>query len=333
MSLQSPEHAKVLSYDCAGNNCGGLGNQIRGLLSVFWLALLTNRTFVINWHRPGKLKDYVEPNLINWNVPPFRFGKFHKTYWGHYRKKGAYDGSWAPKQNWTSKDDVENLLHPLQSIGTNKFIHGFIRSNPLMKKLTKELDIPRTKREMFGCAFHFLFKKTNFMEKALDEARRSISRKSPLLGIHVRTNDQPFGYGARKPTRTHNVRKVFICAMLLNSLIRKINGTTRNLTWFLAADDKAVKEMAKTSFPFQIVTLNLEPKHSGHAATSGTIMRDVFLDIFLLSESDYLLLSPRSSFSNFAASIGNFSAENTAYGEKCLVNETIFLKTMTRVLG
>ena len=335
-ALASPDTSRYLSYTCKSSGHGGIGNRVQGIVSLFFLALLTNRTFLINWGGPGKLADYMEPNQINWNLPLNLFGTFHRSYWGVGGPPGGYHDSIITTEEafskWSSEVDFESkLLTRFEAIGTIFHFVEELRKNPYLKKQAEMKELPSSPSLMLGCAFHFLFRKSSAMLRALRQAKLSLKRKPPLLGIHVRTSDHHWGNMNEFSYRSHNTTLFFMCACEQNKLIQeKLDPNLTDLKWFLAVDDKAVKTAVKEQFPNEVITLDMKPKHLefGWHFNSDAI-RDVFLDIFLLAESDFLLLTFGSSLSRLTAAVGFHSDSSIADGEHCLVNQTSLISIIT----
>jgi hypothetical protein len=61
---------RVLMYSCesdkAGHFCGGMGDRFRGMISVFLLALLSDRRFELFHPTPVPIEEYLEPNLYHY---------------------------------------------------------------------------------------------------------------------------------------------------------------------------------------------------------------------------------------------------------------------------
>ena len=309
---------------------------MQGLVSLFYLAMLTNRTFLIHWGGPGKLEEYLEPNQINWSSPLENVGTFRKTYWGAWGPPPGYTESRIESktqfQNWTSYADFDAYLDRLDAIGTIWSFSEYLWTNPFLSERARLLGIPTSPWKMLGCAFHFLFKQSRAMKAAMKEARNSLSRQPPFLGIHIRTSDHHFGDPNEQSYRSRNTSSFFVCALRQSTLIRdKVNPKLKRLQWFLAADDQAVKAMAKKKYPDEVVTLDFRPKHTEYISgpDEGTVVRDVLIDVFLLAESSYLLLTSKSSLSTLAAAVGLHNEETTADGERCLVSGTSLQKTIT----
>ena len=336
-SVKSPSTSQYLSYTCSSSSHGGIGNRIQGIVSLFFLALLTNRSFLINWDGPGRLVDYLEPNQIYWDLPLNSLGTFHKSYWGVSGPPSGYQDSIITTEEefskWSLEADIESKLPTrLEAIGTIFHFVEELRKNPYFKKQAKIKGLPTTPAKMLGCGFHFLFKKSNAMIRALKQAKLLLDRKPPLLGIHIRTSDHHWGSSNDFSYRSHNSTLFFLCAREQNKVIKKrVDPNLRDLKWFLAVDDKAVKTAVKKEFPGEIITLDFEPTHLEVGKQSKHVIRDVLIDALLLAESDYLLLTFGSSFSRLVAAIGLHDDSSIADGEHCLVNKTSMINTIARV--
>ena len=95
--------------------------------------------------------------------------------------------------------------------------------------------------------------------------------------------------------------------------------------WFLATDNTAVRRYALKNYPLNVVTLNITAQHlrymhtdSFTKTTSEKIegMFGVLIDHFLLSESDFLILS-KSTFGKTAAALFFHSEETWIYQDIC----------------
>ena len=341
-ALKSVNTTKFLIFTCHGRVCGGLGNRMQGLLSVFYLAMLLNRTFLINWGPPGRLINHLEPNQINWSVPLKDIGSFEtgREYWGCcVRRRRGYTR--LRKENkrtfheWTINNNFEDYFEErLVAVGTIWHFAEMLVRNPVFKDRARDLGIPKTYSTLYGCAFHYIFQQSTRMKAVLKDARKSLSRQFPLLGLHVRTNDYHFGHGTKGSFRSHNTSSFFVCAVRLSKIIRdNIKPPPTNLKWFLAVDDTAVKSMARAKYPNDIVTLNFSPKHFAYSGNKlgDTVISEVLADLFLLAESAYLIITPKSSLSRLIVSIGLHNEGSTGDGEICVVNKTAFITAISRL--
>ena len=67
-----PDSEQFLMYRCEvvadqNRNCGGLGDRIKGIVTAYLWALITNRTFLIRIDRPCEFDQLYLPNQVDWN--------------------------------------------------------------------------------------------------------------------------------------------------------------------------------------------------------------------------------------------------------------------------
>ena len=67
----------VVVYTCsshAGQSCGGLADRVRGMLFMYWLAVLRKAAFFVDYQRPTnhRLESFWRPNNVNWTLPEAR---------------------------------------------------------------------------------------------------------------------------------------------------------------------------------------------------------------------------------------------------------------------
>jgi hypothetical protein len=77
-------NAKYIQYECAytclsesqcKDECGGWADRLKGILSTYAWAQITNRKFRIRITHPCPLDNMLTPNLVNWNASLTRNGK------------------------------------------------------------------------------------------------------------------------------------------------------------------------------------------------------------------------------------------------------------------
>ena len=79
---------KFLVFSC--NNCGGWADRLKGLLSSYALALLLNRTFIIDIHQPCRISKLIDPNMVDWDQKlPDKINDTEKFDWGLGYNYGA----------------------------------------------------------------------------------------------------------------------------------------------------------------------------------------------------------------------------------------------------
>jgi len=103
--INNKREAKFLVYSCPWTNkgCCGYGNRVYAMVSLFYLAILTDRAFLIHWKAPKPLESFLAPKSINWTFP-IPLLETRKHYWrtgGHTNK--ALDG-WLTKKHLSSSE-------------------------------------------------------------------------------------------------------------------------------------------------------------------------------------------------------------------------------------
>ena len=67
--LKAGEHVEILVYTCGPDEfCGGIGDRISGILSTFYVAVVTKRLFMIDHPSPFPLRQTLIPALIVWDA-------------------------------------------------------------------------------------------------------------------------------------------------------------------------------------------------------------------------------------------------------------------------
>ena len=91
----------------------------------------------------------------------------------------------------------------------------------------------------------------------------------------------------------------------------------KDIKWFVATDSNEVKTYAKKNYPSKVRTLDIKLEHIALKQPSAQGLLGVLLDNFLLSESDFIIMS-MSSFSKTALGLSFLSlGQHSTYGKKC----------------
>ncbi|EDO43826.1 predicted protein [Nematostella vectensis] len=332
----SKRERKYLVYYCKGHSagCGGYGNRMMGIISTFYLAVLTNRTFLIHWGGPEKFDQYFKPNMIDWTFDERRYKglRSRDNRWGLENHPG-YERQVILRQKnflkWAENTNIEGYLNePVERISTIWYFAPQIWNNPFLKKRAKEVGLPLPRKDypygMIGCAMKFLFKKSRYLVKAFRKAKQALdSRERPFIGIHIRTSDHHFGINNKDSFRTREPRAVFACAQRIENALKRKNHLLKGktFTWFLAADDKNVKLEALRRYPSNVVTLDINPNHMEYTSRYKDVFRDLLLDQLLLLECDFFVPTRDSTFSYMVIGTRHFPHTSLVFGEKCNLNE------------
>ena len=282
--LRRRRQEKYLVYLCPGTRqgCCGYGNRLRAVASLFYLSVLTDRAFLIDWRAPEPIENHLTPRNIQWNYSePIDICtglQIRKHYWGStktdIREAEGYIIQ-EPKhfKKWLTTTDLKQFFDwPVEEITTIwYFAEGGITKNPFLMKRAKELGIKplisnTPKFNLIGCAFDFLFSKSEALESKLSEMRTQLEfDKGPVIGIHIRTGDDQFDYFSDENVRTwnaQNVSKFFDCATKVESeLFTNETDEQSNVRWFLSTDNEQVRNLVQEVYPRKVVATNLTILH------------------------------------------------------------------------
>lgn len=327
-----------LVYSCPwkNNSCCGYGNRVYALVSIFYLAVLTNRAFLIDWQTPKPLEDFLTPRGIEWNLPVPHLNT-RKHYWRSGGENDDLRKGWLPKSipkfvKWIRRKNVRKYFdRPVEVATTFLFFvrYGMRRNKHLMKearKLKIKVLMPGASTYgMIGCAYDFLFNPTKTLESSLEKTRRALRENGNfvVIGIHIRLGDAQFGN--KNYTRVSNFKNFFTCAKKVERRVFRLTdphgSDNRRCRWFLATDSAKVKDYALQHFPGKVITDNRKIQHldkiygkEEKSADEG--MLGVLHDHFILAESDFLVLSD-SSYSKTALGLGMHGLDNYTFGDEC----------------
>ncbi|PFX33270.1 hypothetical protein AWC38_SpisGene1872 [Stylophora pistillata] len=282
--LSKRREEKYLVYLCPGTRqgCCGYGNRLRAVASLFYLSVLTDRAFLIDWRAPEPIENHLTPRNIQWNYSePIDICtglQIRKHYWGSTKTDVREAEGYIiqePKhfKRWFTSTDLKQFFDwPVEEITTIwYFAEGGITKNSFLMKRAKELGIAplisnTPKFNLIGCAFDFLFSKSKALESKLDEMRSQLQfHKGPVIGIHIRTGDDQFDYFSSENIRTwnaKNVSKFFDCATKVESefFFNETDGPEK-VRWFLSTDNEQVRTLVQGIYPQKVVTTNLTILH------------------------------------------------------------------------
>ena len=335
--INNKREPKFLVYTCpwSNNGCCGYGNRVYALVSLFYLAVLTNRAFLIDWRAPRPLTLFLKPNNINWNFPVPRL-ETRKHYWRTGGEESKVRKGWLMRNttafvSWIGNENVLNYFDKPVEIATSIlfFAHYGIRKNKYLMRQARKLKLrpilPGSRKfDMIGCALDMLFRPTKRLQNALEITRKALRENAAfVIGIHIRLGDQQFG---RNNTRVSNFQQFFSCAKKVErKTFNHYSNTTKKKTrWFLATDNVLVKDYARKYYGKKVIMDNNNPEHldfhKKNEKHSVEGMLGVLHDHYMLAESDYLILS-ESSFSNTAVGLGMHTSKTYTLGDKCDLNE------------
>jgi hypothetical protein len=192
----NPRSTRTMIYSCQ-SFCGGWGDRLRGILSVYILALLSERHFMIDMTYPCDLFQVVRLNAINWTHVHPSSSQRNRTrltintmasWQTAYRQQISKTiESTDFVQTWSSYDDVY--------LSTNSDYMTLALVNPHMSNRSRMLldRLPAshaTMQRLFPLLFELLFRPSGLVEQKVDMILGSVYRQH-LICLHVRIGKNP----------------------------------------------------------------------------------------------------------------------------------------------
>ena len=336
--LNGTAEPKFLIYNCEVRGCGGYGNRLFGLISLLYLAVLTDRAFLINWQRPKPLETYLQPRNIQWNFDIGYKEKLNTSFfwWSSGGKRNKPGTKWFVLSerdklvDWFERIDFSRAFDKPAVVITSIWnTMDLIERNRLLRQRVRQLGIVPLLRGNtgywgMGCGFEYLFKKTGLLERKLEHSRNALQlgQEHFVIGLHIRTGDRSSFDAEQFDKETNRYLKCFLAnAERVGQYYQNAQLISSNISWFLATDNIKLKAFVMKHMK-KYHTLPLKPRHiAREARRHGTLnddgLLDVFADHFMLSTCNFLLLSARSTFGSSAAGVGMLNREEFAYATKC----------------
>ena len=304
--FHQPSSNKTIIYSCH-STCYGWGDRLRGMTSVYILALLTRRRFLIDMDHPCSISHVLQPNIVDW-----RFPKRTESQWQNRTKLVINAMPLWPKfirQNMTriiQSEDFVSLWSSYDDIymSTNGFYVTDALRNPYLNVswLLGSLPLKQaTQESLFPLLFEILFRPKLLVSHAVERIlRRNYQR---LTCLHIRMGRNP-----SNPRDVRFPRRINLTEIMLDFLVKNPFLITPNETiLFIASDsEQAIKDVAR-HYPDSSITVPGPIIHIDNQDSQNMSMRQtlcdglvkVIVEFYILGECHYSLLS-RSGFSLWA---------------------------------
>ena len=280
---------KFVVYDCRGR--GGWGNHIRSLLTSFHFAVISKRAFINECFIPIALDIYLKPRHIHWNYRVNHTGLTERRSF-NFKREDVKSYSDAKPYEEMLTYNIEYTPH-FMSFG------HLVLPNLIKYNYTKSMTFPF---HMNGCNFYYLFKKSDPLQKRLDEWKKELGfNDNIVLAIHIRHGDAIFaGHFNQFDVRINGTKDYDFCFECAEQIEKKIGEKyqTKKIIWFLAVDIDWMRTYAKKKYGNKVRYISGPIEHIGRSTKGNEDagMFTMFLDYFLLQESDYRLYTSESSF-------------------------------------
>jgi len=318
--------------------CGGHGDRVKGIVSAFVLALLTDRLFYVDAPDPWDLRLFLEPQFLDW-----RISGLHGTpcgrhvLWDHDLFERSY------------LDELLVNSDPIWVIYTNKqSIVGPLLGHPELAGRASSLglfQIPYLVHHIWST----LFRPTVALERCFAALRGQLGGPdAPYIAMHHRAGDHSSGFGSvnGETDRRGHVAEV-VALLTCAHFIEHRLGLPNSTRWYLAADSaEALKVPQVEVWRKAGKLLTRGPGRRTHLAAAGVVppsgskglsavgsspfaeppeallaaeslagVADAWVDFLALSRAAASVVSS-SAFGIMAAQIGGL--ENTFYVNGCV---------------
>jgi hypothetical protein len=300
----------VLVYSCQPfAQCGGHGDRLNGIVTAFFLAVLTQRVFLIDYESPLPLQMLLAPNLIDWRVRGGIMATAGLRHHSYHDKRRQFEA------------DISRLAEypdPMLIITKNYRMLRSLFEAPALRSRVLELGLPvHAPKFLIAEVFDVLFTPSLVLQSELSELRLSLGLHSRrFIAIHLRT-----GNIAWDPQR-HGVEELFNFLACAGKAEKEL-GFSADTPWFLATDSAAVAEVAM-SLPEASSGKLRVPGAQGRIHIDRSELSDVlsgtvanYAEYLLFGEAAAVILS-RSYFGETAAEIGRVPSAYFAPGGGCV---------------
>jgi hypothetical protein len=318
----------LLIWNCpSAGACGGLGDRLYGIIMGLYIAMLSERIFLIQeWNIDGiphPLLDYLQPNHLLWHAKLL--------------SREAVD--------FGLLSTMDNRQHPLllEPCGLKPDQRDYFLRNNLMTYESQlqqsscfqdylkawsvgQQDIARPLALVgFNTLFHFtehVDKKAKSLLKKSGTSTDSNGVRTPYIGMHIRTGQGSTWSDPERHSGTTNLERFATCAMDLQKAIAERCGIAPKI--YVAADNNEAKEylLSKHSRDdvFQALTdmeiLHIDRSSLDQIANIRNAYDNVWGELKVLIDATCLVMS-RSKISTLALDLSVQQPRCAVYFDDC----------------
>lgn len=302
---------RVLVYSCQPfAQCGGHGDRLNGIVSAFFLAVLTNRVFLIDYESPVPLQMVLTPHLIDWRVRGSIMATASLRHHSYHDKRQKFEADIGRLAEYP-----DNVLVVTKNYRMLRSMFEAPALRPQALELGLQVQAPNF---LIAEVFEMLFMHSPVLKNELGEVRSQLGslRERRFIAIHLRT-----GNIAWDPVR-HGVEELkdfLSCAKHAEEEL----GLSEDTPWLLATDSADVAEAAQSLPSGRSGKLRI-PSSQGRIHIDRSDLSDVlagtvanYAEYLLFGQAAAVVLS-RSYFGETAAEIGRVPNAYFAPGGGCV---------------
>ena len=291
---------RFLKYVC-NSRCGGYGNRIQGITVALMLAILSNRTLLIEMKYPFDINTLMHSNAIQWNYTPTTTNKrCVALLWGNLQ------------QNWpTFSEALYNFSIDVIELVTNLGFFWYFKVFDV--ELTKQFhDVFGVSENdnvfSYGCVYQYLFTYDKRVTDAIDKEMRQLQlTPGQYVSAHYRTQEIAGDAHLKDPI---NPLPYFRCGVMIANILGKNSNAFQ--VYFIS-DFEEVDKMVTDTYGGQIVTSTVSKMHidrSEELHLSMDSLIDGFIGVLVnieVAAKGAVFIRSGSTMADLIESFGRFS--------------------------
>jgi hypothetical protein len=272
---------------------GGLADRIRGVITTFLLAVVTNRIFIVDWRRPCTLEPALRPARWDWRPGTWRDPS---------ERPDAIlllpmIGRCSELEGWDAAAIEERLLRGVKLVEVN--MNGF--SWDLAAQLFPEASAPETFKRAFETLFDFHVPRPfEPLWTQIDGHKRA---GGTLIGVHLRTGA---GNGWEDPVLADWRRHRDILHFAFAEAAKRGH---ENPVFYFASDSAQAKDAVRnTDWGRRVLSSDFPVAHVDRSLGMGREPFDHAIVEFMILRSCDLVIGAQGGFWSGAALAGGREA-------------------------
>eukprot|EP00899_Mesostigma_viride_P021099 jgi/Mesvir1/28991/Mv17761-RA.1 len=203
-SRGAPARVQFLVFHCIPEKCGGLGDRFKGIMGAFYLAVVTQRVFVIQ-HGEFPLTDSLVPNAIDWHSYARCLPSYQQSGQSTFLNAFQPPTNYMVAGNSSSSHrvfDADRLISDVVNAATrvvhlrlnhpiwNQILDSRMASTLMASREASQRSWVAPRGPRFAWGWHLLFRPSEGMEQDLAQQKRALGIPrdgTPWLAVHLRT--------------------------------------------------------------------------------------------------------------------------------------------------
>ena len=290
---------KYLMFQC-NNHCGGYGNRISGITVALFLAILSNRTLLIEMKYPFDINRILHPNAIQWNYTnPTVNTIMHINLMDKRRLKK----SWK-RFSETLYDFNTDIIILNTDLGFDFYYDVF--DEKWNEKFQGVFGITKDDYiSVYGCTFHYLF---TYDKRVTDAIHQEMQQLQLTPGKFISAHYRTLAIAGDKQLAPINPFPFFKCGTMIAHIL-ELNTDDTFRVYFISDSEKA-DEMATGIYADKVITSNVSKVHIDRSHLHNDPLFDGFIGAIVnieVAAKGAAFIKSKSTYSNLIESLGLFS--------------------------